>query len=137
MSTEQPQNPYTSSFQKTQEQAQHEARAKVFWGDPPEEVIKYLQMQSISYDDACVMVDAMFAEREKAIRSRGVRKICLGVTLMFVPVIVYLILAHIGYVDFKLLGMAVVVGIAGAWFCLKGTFMLVSPQTEVGDFSDQ
>src|SRR3954471_3558010 len=111
MSTDQPQNPYTSSFQKTPEQAQHEARGKVFWGDPPEEVIKFLQMQSITYDDACVMVDAMFAEREKTIRARGVRKICIGVALMLVPVIVYLLLANIGYVDFKLLGMAVVVGI--------------------------
>jgi hypothetical protein len=137
MSTDQPQDPYTSSFQKTPEQAQHEARAKVFWGDAPEDVIKFLQMQGIVYDDACVMVDAMFVERERAIRARGVRKICLGVAMMLVPVIVYLILANIGYVDFKLLGMAVVVGIGGAWFCLKGTFMLVSPQTEVGDVSDQ
>ena len=49
------------------DQAQIEARAKVFWGDPAEDVIKYLQMQGISYDDACVMVDSMFAERERAI----------------------------------------------------------------------
>jgi hypothetical protein len=136
MPADQPQNPYVTSFQKSPEQAQHEARAKVFWGDAPEDVIKYLQMQGISYDDACVMVDAMFAEREKVIRARGMRKVFIGVAMMLVPVIVWLILAHIGYVDAKLLGMAVVVGIAGAWFCLKGTFMVVSPGTEVGDVSD-
>lgn len=137
MSMDQPQNPYLSSFQKTPEQAQIEARAKVFWGDAAEDVVKYLQMQGISYDDACVMVDQMFAERERAIRARGVRKICVGVVLMLVPVVVYLILASIGYIDFKLLAMAVVIGLAGAWFCLKGTFMVVSPQTEIGEVSDQ
>lgn len=137
MSLDQPQNPYLSSFQKTPEQAQIEARAKVFWGDPAEDVIKYLQMQGISYDDACLMVDAMFAERERAIRARGIRKICIGVVMMLVPVIVYLILASVGYIDFKLLSMAVVVGLAGAWFCLKGTFMVVSPSTEMGEVSEQ
>jgi hypothetical protein len=137
MSLDQPQNPYLSSFQKTPEQAQIEARAKVFWGDAADDVIKYLQMQGISYDEACVMVDEMFSERERVIRARGVRKIGIGVVLMLVPVVVYLILASIGYIDFKLLAMAVVVGLAGAWFCLKGTFMVVSPSTEIGEVSDQ
>ncbi len=137
MAIENPQDPYLSSFQKTPEQAQHEARAKVFWGDVPEDVVKFLQMQGIGYDEACVMVDAMFTEREKVIRARGVRKICIGVVLMFVPVILWLILAQVGYIDVKLMAMAVVVGIAGAWFCLKGTFMVVSPQTEIGEVSDQ
>lgn len=135
MPVDEPQNPYLSSFQKTPEQAQIEARAKVFWGDSAEEVIKYLQMQGISYDDACVMVDEMFSEREKTIRARGVRKILIGGVMMLVPVVVYLILASFGYIDFKLLSMAVVVGLVGAWFCLKGTFMLVSPQTELGEVS--
>lgn len=133
MPTDQPQNPYTSAFQKTPEQARHEARAKVFWGDPPEEVIKYLQMQGISYDEACIMADEMFSEREKSIRARGVRKIIVGIGMMFVPVIVWLILAHVGYIDVKLMAMAAVVGVAGAWFCLKGTFMLLSPKSETGD----
>lgn len=136
MSPDQPQNPYLAPFQKTPEQAQIEARAKVFWGDAAEDVIKYLQMQGISYDDACVMVDQMFAEREKAIRARGVRKICIGVAMMLVPVVVYFILASIGYIDGKLLAMAAVIGLGGAWFCLKGTFMVVSPATEIGEVSE-
>lgn len=135
--TEQPQNPYTSSFQKTPEQARHEARAKVFWGDPPEEVIKYLQMQGINYDEACITVDEMYAEREKAIRARGVRRIIAGIGMVAVPVITWIIFAMIGAASLTLMGIAGVIGAAGGWFCLKGTFMLLSPRTETGDVADQ
>ena len=133
---QEPQNPYTAGFQKTPEQAQHEARAKVFWGDAPEDVIKYLQMQGINYDEACIMVDEMCAQREKTIRARGVRKIILGVVMVAVPVVTTIIFAMIGAASLTVFGVAGAIGIFGGWFCLKGTFMVVSPHTETGDIAD-
>jgi len=132
-----PENPYTAGFQKTPAQARHEARAKVFWGDSPVDVIKYLQMQSISYDEACIMVDEMYREREKVIRASGVRRIIVGITMVAVPIVTWIIFAMIGAASLTLMGIAAVIGLAGAWFCLKGTFMLLSPHTETGDVADQ
>lgn len=132
-----PQDPYVRSSQKTPEQAQQDARAKVFGGEPAEDVVKFLQMQGVADDDAREMVDAMFAKREKVIRARGVRKICIGVAMMLVPVIAYFVVASAGYVDLRLLAVCVVVGLGGARFCLKGTFLVVSPYTEKGEVSEQ
>src|SRR5437899_5413188 len=40
-------------------QAQSEARAKIFWGDPPEEVVKFLMRNNFSHDEASELVAAM------------------------------------------------------------------------------
>ncbi len=133
MATEQSQNPYVSAFHKTPEQAMHEARAKILWGDSPDDVIKYLQMQSISFDDACIMVDALCTEREKNIRGKGVRKIIIGVLLVMVPLVTWLIFMHIGVIQFHLMAIVSVIGFVGAWFCIKGTLMIMSPNAEIGD----
>jgi hypothetical protein len=133
---QQPQNPYTGGFEKTPEQAQIEARAKVFWGDSPVEVIKYLQMQGIAYDEACIMVDEMYREREKAIRGAGLRKLILGFSLLAVPGITWLIFMHIGVIQFHLMAITAMVGLGGAWFCLKAIFMLVAPHTETGEIDE-
>jgi hypothetical protein len=137
MPIDKPENPHMRAFHKSPEQAAHEARAKVFWGDEPDQVIKYLQMQGIGYDDACIMTDSMFSERDKAIRGSGVRKILMGVPLMLVPVVVWAVMSRVGLLDVKLLGCAIAIAIGGAWLCLKGTFMLVMPHTEIGDFADK
>src|SRR5204863_7723586 len=107
-----------AGFHKSPEQAQIEARAIVFWGDSPEDVIEYLQMQGIGYDEACIMVDEMYREREKAIRAAGVRKLLLGISLLAVPGITWLIFMHIGVIQFHLMAITAVIGVGGAWFCL-------------------
>lgn len=126
-------NPY----QKDREQVEHEARAKIFWGDDPEEVIKFIQMQGISYEEACEWVTAMATQRAAAIRANGMRKILFGSLLVAVPVATYFIFASIGVMSLKLLGLAVAVGLWGGWILFKGIFMVAIPDSEHGDVADQ
>lgn len=55
-------------------QAQHEAKAKIFWGDPPEQVIGYLLMQGFSHEEASGLVHEMFRERAATVRANGLKK---------------------------------------------------------------
>lgn len=117
--------------------AEAEARSKIFWGDPPEDVVKFLMMQGFSPDDATVSVRAMFQERATMLQGIGIRKIVTGIALMAVPVVTFLIFACIHIMFIKLLALAVMVGLWGAWMFLKGLIMALSPKSETGDVADQ
>jgi len=122
-------NPY----QVDRNQAEIEARAKISWGDPPQEVLKYLMMQGISYEEAAPMVDAMFQERASTIRKTGITRVVLGVGLMCLPVFTWLYLL----VSWKLLALTVMGGVWGLWMFIKGLFMIASPTSESGDVADK
>ena len=72
-------------------QAETEARAKIFWGDATEEVVKFLMRQGVSVAEARELVAAMFQERAKTIRRNGVKKVVVGTAMMCVPVIFFLV----------------------------------------------
>jgi predicted component of type VI protein secretion system len=129
-----PKNPY----QADRPQAEREAKNKIFWGDAPDEVIKYLMRQGINGEESSNLVAAMLQERAVAIRRAGVRKIIIGILLMCVPVVSYFIfMAVIGGLPLKLFAATVAVGLWGAWMFLKGTIMFVSPKSEPGDVADK
>lgn len=132
-----PQGAKAHTGQVDHTQAQHEARAKIYWGDPPEEVIKYLMIKGISHEEASVMVGALLRERAAAIRANGIRKILTGISLMAVPVVAYRIFVGIGIIPMKLFGLTIMVGLWGVWLFLKGTIMFLSPKSESGDLADQ
>jgi hypothetical protein len=117
-------------------QAEAEARAKISWGDSQDDVVKYLMLQGFSVPEARDLVGELFKERLAALRVKGIRKIVVGSGLMCVPVIAFLIFAHIGYYPAKLLALAVMVGLYGAWQAFNGIFMLVAPKMEAGDLAD-
>jgi hypothetical protein len=118
-------------------QAEIEARAKISWGDEPNEVVKFLMIQGFSYEEANATVNGLFAERAKAIRRNGVKKIFLGAGLVCVPVVTVIIFLFIGFIFWKILGAAVVVGLWGAWMILRGIIMMVAPKSEPGDVAEQ
>ncbi len=118
-------------------QAQHEARAKIFWGDTAEEVIKYLKVQGFSYEEASGLVQAMFLEREVTIRANGVRKIFIGSALLAVPIVAFFIFLGIGIIPMKLFALAIMVGLWGAWMLINGIIMFLAPKWERGDVADQ
>lgn len=117
-------------------QAEHEARAKIFWGDPPENVFTYLLGQAVPPDEAQVLVDSMLAERIRALRGLGFGKIMLGAGMMAVPFVAFFIFARSPIFPIKLFGVAVAVGLWGAWRVMKGCFLFFSPQSEAGDVAD-
>jgi len=129
-----PKNPY----QAERPQAEREAKNKIFWGDAPDDVIKYLMREGINGEEASNLVAVMLQERAVAIRRAGVRKIIIGILLMCVPVASFFIfMAVIGSLPLKLFAATVAVGLWGAWLFLKGMIMFISPKTEPGDVADK
>jgi hypothetical protein len=117
--------------------AETEARSKIFWGDPPEDAVKFLMMHGFSHEDALVSVRAMFQERLTALRGIGIRKIMTGIALMAVPVVVLLIFAHFHVIIITVFALAVMLGLWGGWMFLKGLMMVFTPKSETGDVADQ
>lgn len=127
----------TTSFQLERPKAEMEARSKIMWGDPPEDVTKFLMMQGISYEEATVLVEAMVQERMSMLRGIGFRKILIAVPMMCVPVVAFIYFSGTGFFPLKTLGAAVGVGLWGAYIFLKGSLILLAPRSEPGDIADK
>jgi hypothetical protein len=119
------------------EQVEAEARAKVVWGDPREEVLKYLMIQGLSAAEATDLADEMYQERAATIRGLGLKKFLLGIPLMAVPVATWFYFLSIRVMSAKLLGIAIMIGLYGMWLFMKGMIMFVSPKSEPGDIGDK
>jgi hypothetical protein len=117
-------------------QAKLEARAKILWGDPEEDVVKFLMRQNISHENACEIVDELLDERAAAIRGNGLSKMITGGFMMCVPVVAWFSFMGIGFISFKIFGLTVAVGLWGVWRVLRGVMMFLSPRSEKGDVSD-
>ena len=126
-------NPY----QVDRNQAEIEARAKISWGDPPQEVLKYLMIQGFSYEEAAPMVDAMYQERAATIRRTGTTRVIIGVGLMALPFLSWLGMSGMPIFSYKLFALPVMAGVWGLWMTIKGIFMIVSPTSESGDVADK
>lgn len=106
-------------------------------GDPPESVIQLLAVQGFDLPEATALVESMVKERRAITRSNGIRKIMTGAGLILVPVVTYFILASVGYIDVKILGLTCAVGLYGLVMAFNGTFMVFAPKMESGDVADQ
>ena len=118
-------------------QALIDARAKIFWGDPPVEAIKHLMMHGITYEEAIELVTPMIEERNKTLRGIGLRKTLIGAGLVCVPIATWLASLGVGFLSTKVLGVAVLAGLVGLWLLINGIITLVAPKSESGDVADQ
>ena len=123
--------------QMDRSQAEHEARAKISWGDAPEDVVKFLMLHGFAAAEASAMVNEMFLERATTIRQNGIGKIIKGSLAISVPIITALVFLAIGIFFVKIFAVTVMVGLWGLWQVFKGIFMVVSPKTEHGDVAEQ
>lgn len=119
------------------QQAEHEARAKVSWGDSREDVIKYLMIQQYNVHEASELVDNLLKARAVEVRKRGIRQIFIGIGMMCVPVITFIFFTIIKIMFMKVMGLAIGVGLWGAWKCINGSIMVVVPKMEQGDVADK
>jgi hypothetical protein len=113
--------------------AEREARAKIFWGDSTDEVLKFLMRNGFSAAEASAQVNEMFQERAGVIRKNGIFKILYGSVLACIPVASWFIFAHIGIIPMKIFALLIMVGLYGAYQAVKGTIMVISPKSEPGD----
>jgi hypothetical protein len=120
----------------SREQVEHEARAKIFWGDEPETVVRFLMLNKIDPEEASEIVEDLVRERIANVRGIGVKKIVVGTGMIIVPVATYLAMYSGGVIYVKILGVAVAFGLWGAYKVLKGTIMLVLPESEKSDLAD-
>ncbi|HEY4415694.1 MAG TPA: hypothetical protein VGO57_08385 [Verrucomicrobiae bacterium] len=119
------------------EQAKHEARCKVMWGDTPEAVINYLMVQGFTHPEASELVQELFTERRAEVRSNGIRKIAIGSGMISVPIAAFIFFLSIKFMPIKIMGAAIAVGLWGIWLLLNGIIMVVAPKMESGDVADQ
>ncbi len=119
-------------------QVEIEARAKTFWGDSREEVVKYLMMQGISAAEATELEGGMFAERVAIIRGAALKKIFISLPLMALPVVFWIFCAvEFHMVPLKIWALTVIAGVYGMYCLIKGAIMFISPGSEPGDVSEK
>ena len=123
--------------QKEPAQVVIEAKAKISWGDTPDEVIKFMMMHGFTVDEARSQVNEMFNDRAATIRKTGFGKMVMSVPLMCVPLGALVVFHQIGVFSAKLFGLALMVGLYGVWLLIKGSIMFVSPKSESGDVAEK
>jgi hypothetical protein len=118
-------------------QVAHEARAKIFWGDPPQEVLKFLLINNVPRQEAIEIIRELSHERLVQMRKNGLIKIFSGILMVCVPVVGWFIFNTAGIIPMKLFAIMIMLGVWGAYRVLKGTFMVVAPNMQQGDVSEQ
>lgn len=118
-------------------QVAHEARAKIFWGDPPQEVLKFLCINNVPRQEAMEIIRELTQERTVQMRKNGLIKAISGALMVCVPVAGWFIFAAAGIIPMKLFAIMIMLGLWGAYRVLKGTFMFVAPKAQQGDVSEQ
>ena len=118
-------------------QAEIEARAKILWGDAPREVTSFLMGTGIPYAEAAAIVDALCQERAATLRGTGIKKIVLGIVMMAIPLVAFAIFFSIGYIFVKTAITTVLIGLWGILTFIRGWVILVSPESQSGDVTEQ
>jgi hypothetical protein len=124
--------------QTTRVQAQHEARAKMLWGEPPLQVLAYLLTQGFSREDASELVQEFLRERIRTIRLKGIKYTCTGAALLFFPAVAalsYWLSGH--FPRSRAVGFLGALGILGAWFLFKGIGLVIWPGSDSGDAAEE
>lgn len=88
----------------SREQAEHEARAKVMWGDSRDQIVSYLMVQGFSHPEAMSLTDNLFRERTGEVRKNGAGKMIKGGILIGASVTLIVLFLSVGFVSSKLLG---------------------------------
>jgi hypothetical protein len=117
-------------------QAEHEARAKILWGDPPEEVIKFLMFKGFSHEEASGKVRALFRERLNTVRATGIQKILMGIFMAVGAASTFLLLVRAGFISVWILAAAGLACVSGLWMILTGALKVLAPKSEIGDASE-
>ncbi len=121
------------------EQVIHEARAKIFWGEPADDAILHMRIHGFTAEEAAEHADAMYRERLAAIRSAGTSRLVVGAGMASVPVIAWIGFSAIGIMSvtvLTLMGVALTFGLWGVWKFCKGVIMITAPQTQGGGVAD-
>jgi len=118
-------------------QAEVEARAKVSWGDPPENVLQFLMIQGFNYEEASALITVLFKERAVEVRSRGIIKILTGLGMIAAGGGAILYLVTMKLIMIKIIGILMAFGLWGLWIAINGAIMVAVPKMQSGDVAEQ
>lgn len=107
------------------EQAIIQARAQMTWGDSLQSIIEYLRSNGFGDKDAYEIVQRLQRERNLEIRGLGLRKIYLGIGLMFIPVGYVIISTVLGFIFVKILALCFIPAAIGFAKVLSGMRILL------------
>ena len=116
-------------------QVANEARAKMFWGDPPQEVLKFLLINNIPRQEAMEIVHELTHERVVQMRKNGLIKIFSGIVMVCVPIGGWF--GGMAVISIKLFAFMIMLGLWGFYRLVKGILMVVAPKMQQGDVSEQ
>ena len=106
------------------------------WGDPPEDVIKFLMLKGFNCEEASGTVRELFRERIRTVRGKGIGKIMMGIFVAFGGASTFLLLVRVGFISMWLLGSAALACVSGLWMILTGVLKVMAPKLEGGDASE-
>jgi hypothetical protein len=119
------------------DQAKHEARAKIIWGNSKDSVIQYLMVQGYTVEEASETVNSFYQERVASVRANGFKQIFIGIGFQSVPVIALLVLLHFRVLPFIFWAMALAAGLWGFLKILNGMILVIAPKIQSGDTAEQ
>ena len=99
--------------------------------------MKFLMMQGYNVEEASSMVREMFAERVKTLRNIGIKKLCTGIPLIFVPIVTVITCAKMAFFPSWIIALTAMAGLYGAWLALRGTILVLSPKSETCDVANE
>lgn len=116
-------------------QVTSEARAKMFWGDPPQEVLKFLLINNIPRQEAMEIVRELTQERMAQMRKNGLIKIFSGILMICVPIGGWF--GGMAVISIKIFAFMCMLGLWGFYRLVKGMLMVIAPKSQHGDVSEQ
>lgn len=106
------------------------------WGESPEAVMTFIQLQGVDTSDAVVMMDSLKKERAANVRAEGIRKVCVGSAMIAAPVVYLIISLVIGVILMKLMALLILLGLWGVWKVIGGCINIFAPNFGNEDLSE-
>jgi len=123
------------------ERAETEARARIFWGEARDEVVKHLVNNGVEREEAGGIVEAFVHERADTIRKMGLKKLLIGLPCVLVPVTPWLVMSVLMHRLFMppiiILCLPGSITIYGAYSLIKGAQLYLMPDSELGDIAER
>ncbi len=121
---------------KALEQQVTEARAKIIWGEAPEQVRIYLQESGLDADQADRVLQICLAERGREVRRLGLRDLVIGICCSLVGAgFIFLHLWMFPGLMTRVMGLFLTLALFGIWKWIKGLDLLLSGAKTSGSVS--
>jgi hypothetical protein len=119
--------------QEDRDKAVVEARAKILWGDNPDEVIRFLMLHGFTNEEASEKIHAMIKERRRTIRGEGIKKIIVGSLLACASAGALFGMWKVGFISPFVAGGVGLACVGGLWMLFNGLLQFLTPGSQSGD----